>query len=937
MQTFLQKAVDEIIAETPQLDENTWIVIPNRRGSVFIKKFLSEKLSQPSFAPSILSIEEFMHRLSQKHIIESDILIFELYHIFKTNELPFSQSFDEFLPIATSILHDFNEIDLHLADPKAVYLELNQVKAMELWTPNGEELTELQKRYLDFYNILFDVYKKFNTLLEDNGWAYQGKAYRYAAENIEDIETRIKAKHIYFCGFNALSKSEEKIFRYFKQIRRASVFWQGDRYYVENPIHEAGKFLREQKIESLNKAKWIEEDYLTTEKNIQVVGVSQNIGQVKAVGNILQNELSSADIEKTAIVLADENLLPALLNSLPACIDKVNITMGLPVKSTPSFSFFESLFKLHSNAYKLTGNTSSKVYYHKDVINILSHPIFSELISSNKLEVIQELVKSNNVFISLNNITSLVKDEKDIPMVELVFSHWDNQPKKALENIQLIVTAYRKRIQGLIAKEESNNFLLKLQLEYLFIFYKLFNRMEMLLSKYDSVKEVKTLYKLFQQVISGQTLPFFGEPLKGLQIMGVLETRTLDFENVIMVSVNEDVLPSGKSFNSIVPLQVKLANEIHTYLEKDSIFAYHFYRLLQKAKNIHLLYDCDPTSERNEKSRFIKQIETELPQYNPKAKITQSFFSFNPEIHTQEEIVIPMEESIKNRLNKIAERGFSPSAINQYITCSLKFYYRYIVRIDEADEVLEDVDAPTLGTIIHQVLEDIYQPLVGKVLDIKDLAIKDEAISAKLKKAFDEHFNNGSYEQGKNLLTYKVAENLIRRFLQQEIAYIKKGKEIRIRHLEKEFKRSLTIPEREAPINIKGFIDRLDEEGKHIRIIDYKTGFVDPKKLAVKQIDEVFDTKDMDKAVQLLTYQYLYHGKEADLLDISSGLISFRNLDKYYMPLKVNKDNNPTPIATFEEQLKNLFSQLFSPDNEFRQTEDVDKCGYCPYKNLCNR
>ena len=934
MKKFLEKIVDEIITNNYEINDRLWIIIPNRRGMVFIKKHLSERINSPVFSPTILPIDDLIRKLSKQHILTNEVLLFELYNIYKNRNLPFSSTFEEFIAVGSNIIHDFNEIDLHLANPKEVYLELNRIKALELWSPDKPELTDLQVRYLEFYNALYSVYLEFNETLDSTKSAYQGKAYRHVAENMDNFIDENRYDHILFCGFNALSKSEEKIVKAFKRTKNCSIYWDADKYYVENNYHEAGKFLREQSFDVPSKLNWIEDNFKTSDKKVNIIGVSQKVGQAKAVGSLL-SKLNNADIENTAIVLADETLLQPLLNSIPEHISKINITMGLPLKVTPAYSFFESWLKMHINSYKLTNNETSSVYYHKDVLALLSHPYLNDLLQTDTSKIIRHIVTKNKVFISINDINWMLTCDEDKSIIEKLFPRWNNNPNLAIDSIILFISFYKGKIKlSIDTKDKKSDFNQKLNLEYLFSFYKVFNQLKMLCDKYQSIENVRTLYKLFQQISFGQSVAFFGEPLEGLQIMGLLETRTLDFDHLIMLSVNENVLPSGKSYNSIIPFEVKRANEIPTFIEKDSIFAYHFYRLLQRANKIDLIYDCDSKSETNEKSRFLIQLETELPKYNKNSIVTNTFFSYKPDLSAKNEIKIIKTPEIIDSLKQLYLKGISPSAINTYISCPLKYYLRYIVKLEEKDEISENVDDSTLGNIFHQTLQTIYLKFENNEISANAISLHLKDVEHILKDSFKNNFENGNAEQGKNLLTLKVAENLIKTFLKKEISEINHGNKITILHLEKQFEYMLSLPESNTPVLLKGIIDRIDKFNNTIRIIDYKTGNVDPKILKIKDFEILFTNGKYEKAVQLLFYQYLF-SKSNSQKEILTGIVSFKKLSEYIIQLKDETENSVGLMNLFEEGICNLLELIINPDYAFCQTDDFKNCIYCSFKNIC--
>lgn len=942
---FLKKTAQHIYLNYADAIGNLCIVLPNKRAALFLKKHLAYYYKKAFWSPAIFSTEDFIKKLSGLQTLDNIQLLFEFYEVYKNNNTA-PEPFDSFSKWATTLLHDFQEIDRYRIDAKKLFGYINEARAMEVWSPELSEPTEFQKSYLQFWESLGNYYQLLSEHLQNKNIAYQGLAFRKTADNIESYIEHISYEKILFVGFNAINASEEKIIDTLLKEKKAEVLWDTDSYYLNNTNQEAGLFVR-RFYEKWDKKsfKWIENYLSTSKKDFTIVGVAQHVGQAKLAGQWLK-EISKIDptLTNTAVVLADENLLLPVLHALPEEVKHVNITMGYPLKKIPLFDLFDSLFSLHENAYNLAKDKNKPYsFYYKDVLKVIQHPYIASLFEyqrkSKKLQQLIETIHTKNaVFFSLKNIETWYNDT-DTFYIEYLFTNWNNQPQQAIVSlIQLCEQLNQKFATG-----KSDN---SLELEYVFRFSTQLNQLKNYIDDYDAIEDLKTLQQLFQQAIASETLDFFGEPLQGLQIMGMLETRTLDFENLIILSVNEEVLPAGRNDNSFIPYELKRNFKLPTYSEKDAIFAYHFYRLLQRAKNIYITYNTENDEfGSGEKSRFITQLLYELPKANPNVKITEKIFSL-PIANSleSESLSIKKDKSIEELiLHKACESGLSPSSLNTLKNCSLQFYFRYIAKIQESDEVEENIDAATLGDVMHKVLEDFYTPLIGKNLNkesLKDMLTKvDKAVKAN----FLTHFDASDIDTGKNLLTVKVASQLIKTFLNTEIDFCEELKEqnktLLIRELEKEMKLELEIADKK--VKLIGKSDRIDQIGNLIRIIDYKSGKVEPNDLKVKDIEQLLQDKKFNKAFQLLIYAWLYNKTEAHPEQIlQSGIISFRKLSNGVMPVLWGENKseiNNEVLAEFEESLKLLLSDLLNTEKDFCQTDDLEICSYCDFARVCNR
>lgn len=962
MQSFLEKIVDHLCAKYGDGIGELCIVLPNRRAGLFLKTHLSKQLNQTFWAPEIYATEDFVALLAELEIADSTTLLFELYETVKSKSKNEVDSFDEFSKWGQTLLSDLNEIDRYLVDGEQLFGNLKDIKELEAWSLNSEEgLTDFQKQYLNFWQSLGDYYFDFSKRLLDKHQAYQGLAYKIVAGDVEERVNKHPWKKIIFAGFNALNKAEEQIIEKLLNTGKAEIIWDTDTYYIHDERQEAGKFFRKYH-ESLtygmsknatDKNRVIEENLLSTEKkHITIIGAAKNVAQAKIAGNLVAGfQKQNERLQNTALVLADENLLFPVLHSLPENLQDINVTMGYPLKNTPLSGYFDLIFELHINAIKLNQGKAKYSFYHKNLLNLLSHPYTSLLIQTEKgrsansvKSVISAIQDRNIVFASLSTLEKIII-EKQAELLELfqpIFNYW-TEPTGAIACINYVIEALKNSIiakQGMDTVNKAN-----LELEYLYAFTKINKRIQALQLDYpNSIHDLKTLQTVFKQIVRGTTLPFYGEPLMGLQVMGMLETRTLDFENIILLSCNEDILPSGKTVNSFIPFELKRYFGLPTYSDKDAIFAYHFYRLLQRAKNIYLLYNTENDAlGSGEKSRFLTQLIHELPKVNKQVVIEEKLLNIPVNITDQgNEIRIQKTQNILEKLKVKSSTGFSPSLLNTYRNCSLQFYFQAIAGLKEADEVEETIGADTLGNSIHEVLEKLYQPFVGKKLKIADIKSMKQEVEALTISTFEKEYSKTEISYGKNFLTVKVALKFLNNFLGSEIKNIsaseKEGRPILIKALEYPLETTLTIGGQ--TVKLHGKADRIDSIGALTRFVDYKTGKAEDKELKLTEWSELKDDSGLAKSFQLLMYAWMYQKMNPIITDnMVSGIITFRELSAGLKTVKINNEEklDVSVLSEFEEQLQHILSEIFDPATVFSQTPDSDNCKFCAFKGICNR
>ena len=916
--TFILDVLNDLKKNNYNLSKVTF-VLPSKRAGLFLKHQLVHVIQETIFVPDIISIEEFVEDLSGLKTTSNTELLFEFYNSYLALTKKEDQdTFESFSKWAQILLQDFNEIDRYLIPQENIFNYLSDIQELTHWSVEANQ-TEFVKKYLQFWNKLYTYYKHFTKELLNKNIGYQGLIYRKAAENCDTYISNLTDKQHVFLGFNALNTAEENIIQQFLKSGLAKVYWDIDSVFINNPKHDAALFTRQHKKNwkhfDNHPFEWITENY-SKEKNINIYGVPKNIGQAKYIGTLLKNiEAETKSLQSTAVVLGDENLLIPVLNSIPSSVEALNITMGFPLKSIPLASLFESLFHIHK--------TSGNAYYFKDVVKVLSHQFVRPLFYIDDIDYaakIIETIDSNNlVYLTLDRLKEISKLSNEI--LDLLFSNWNTSIDLALKNCGLIIS----KIKIYLDENKDANLL---SLEYLYRFNELFNALSLLNSKYNHIKDISTLFGVYKELLSSETLDFQGEPLQGLQIMGMLESRVLDFETVIISSVNEGILPSGKSNNSFIPFDVKIENQLPTYKEKDAVYTYHFYRLLQRAKNVYILYNTEAdVLTGGEKSRFITQLELENIH-----NIHHEIIAPHVPVITPELKVVEKTEDSQTRLKEIAAKGFSPSSLTNYVRNPIDFYYQKILKIKEHDEVEETVAANTLGTVVHNTLEDFYKPLEKSFLSVDIIKKLKTQINEKVTFHFKNEFKEGDITKGKNLIIYEIAKRYVSNFLDLEIEDLKAGNEIKIIAIESNNNVLIKIPELDFPVKLTGKVDRVDEYNGVTRIVDYKTGRVDANKVEIVNWEDITtDYTKYSKSFQVLTYAYMMLLSNEITLPVEAGIVSFKNLKAGFLKFsKKDKAGNGAKkdalitqetLDDFYVELKTLILEICNPNIPFTEKE----------------
>ncbi|MDR2083823.1 MAG: PD-(D/E)XK nuclease family protein [Bacteroidales bacterium] len=930
---FLKNLTKNILSKSNENLIDICIVVPNNRAIVHLREQFKDELSDANFLPEILSIQDFILKLAilQKPttILNSVDLLLELYNIYKTSEITQSD-FKNFISWASTVLKDFNEIDLYLANADDVFTYISEAQAIKFWAPQYNSLSEYEKDYLKFLESLKDLYHNFNKYLNDKGYSYTGQLYKTVANNIESISKSIHWSKIYFAGFNALSKCEINIFDYLYRNNFAEIIWDVDKYYFNDIRQESGIFLREMYSKWPETFPEIYEDNFFSEKNINIICAGGNIQQAKIVGNILTD--NDFNPNETAIVLADEGLLLPVLSSIPEKFDKFNVTMGVPLNGNSIGSLITDLFTLHSKS--VISNSGETAFRNEPFRKVVLNPVF-EVIFGEYTQEYLNLLNQEYIFASTINKIILKIDKDYFENISKIFLPWNNNSQLALESILIILN---KLIDKLIFNSYFN-----LESEIAYDLSKVIERIILQLEKNEVIKNLENLNLLLKFYFQEVSVTFYGEPLEGLQILGVLETRLLDFKNVIITSMNEGILPKIITFSSFLTGEMVREYQLPTPKAKTAVFAYHFYRLIQRAQNVYLIYDSSDSPLRtSEKSRYIMQIINELPQYNPNIKINSVVYQSSI-VSNKQLIPHPVQktEYVISRINEIlTEKGISASVLNEYLICQVRFYFKYILNISDMYDT-ESIDQRFIGIMTHEILKLLYQDYIGKTITPENIKNIEKNIDNSIKIIETDYKKNKgiSFDVGRNFLLRNIVKNYVENAIQSDINTVNNlSSSIKIKSIEERYscnKEFLINSFGDIIVKFNGIVDRFDICAGRYRVMDYKTGKC--KKLPAVDIDKLRDKHD-DKLFQLLMYALLIFNNFDEILELDAGIYALKEkvsksegAKQAMIPDGIDREN----LLSFESYLKEIFDEMLNPDIVFTIAKDEKTCKTCSYKDLC--
>lgn len=860
------------------------------------------------------TIEELVTDLTGQLVVERPRLLFELYESYQKLDSK-AEPFQDFMLWGGLLLNDFNEVDRFLIEPDQLFTYLADIKRVEHWNLEGPPGPMLE-RYLRSFEQMPQLYGHFTEKLKAKGWCYQGLAYRTVAAELEAYieELREQHRHYFFLGFNALNAAEERIMQKMNEEALATFIWDIDRYYWEDEDQEAGQFLRQsplvKTLQEQGRFFGLHNSFKEEAKKIRLLSVSGNQLQAVLANLILQEEQAGAAWEQTALVLADEALLPAVLNNLSKEIPHLNVTMGLALEHSPLASFFGILLQMRKALEKKPrfDQKEGGKFYHAWWDGLLSNVICKRLFprDSSVEQVRLEMRKRNLVAASYQQLQDL-----GLPKVlPEAFFQADLSPATCFQAMATFCEKLREK--GLIQEEEA-----------LFGFYQLFNQLHALLEQYPYVKDYETAGQFYQSALTEVSIDLIGEPLQGLQVMGVLETRLLDFDRVLMLSVNEEVLPQGASDSSLIPHDVKKEYGLPTFLEKDAVYAYHFYRLLQRCQKADVIFNVAAGGfTLAEPSRFVRQVAIELPRYNRKIEVQQHSISGTAELPKEPEERIEKTEAIMKRLWQMAEKGFSPTALRDYLKDPLLFYYRRVLAWSEREEVLEQMDLAEQGTALHEILEEGYGKAEGKGSATRPYPYDErlpffnfsrqeleERVAEKLR---------GQVTEGRNVLIAETMTRMLEEFQRVEIRRLKKlqkeGKTIALQGLEQAVEREIQLSKGQR-VKVRGTVDRIQKVDEELLIIDYKTG---GDKGADYRLKSLEDLESKPKAIQLLLYTWLYLGAE-DPTPAAAAVYNLRVPRQGALHLTWDKKKKLTAEdrQIFEDYLRTLLEEILDPTKPF--------------------
>lgn len=959
MDSFLARVAQAYYNEHKADIRQFTFVFPNQRAGLFFRYYLSKIISKPIFSPEVISISDCFASLSQWQQSDKMSDLFRLYRIYRDISKS-DETFDSFVFWGEMLLSDFDDVDKYLVDARQLFTNISDLKEIDnvfdvftekqievirhFWS-NFVPVTEgkTKEEFIATWKILLPLYERFHSELLSENLATQGMIYRHVVEVLKsnnEIE-QWKNKQFIFVGFNALNPCEKQLFLELQKRKKADFYFDYESEELRDPDNQASRFYRENTRLFPSNLTIEASIYSLTKKEIELIAVPSAIGQTKHIHSILNNIFPpNGDLKdeiKTAIVLPDENLLTPLLHSFPPHINRVNITMGFPLKSTPIFALIEHIIELQKRAR--AGN-SSLTFYHKNVSGIIHHQYITFLCKDDCQAIDRHIKGFNRIYVETN---ILAKND----LLKAVFA----SPSNSLEFVDYLSNIVQ-RLQS--AWQAKGNVDSRITSDFLYSCYIGLNRLKdiMTTESRDIDISLDTLYRMIRQLMSGITIPFEGEPLSGLQVMGMLETRGLDFENLIIPSFNEGSLPKRNNTNSFIPYSLRKCFELPVPDYHDAITSYNFYRLIHRAKRVFFLYDSRTEGlQTGEVSRFMHQL-----HYHYGVPFKQKTLSFDLIFSDTQHLSITKTPEVMQKLLRFTGSdgekppALSATSLNTYIDCPLKFYFSQVEGIQEESEVQETIEEGMFGTLFHAAMENLYKPFLGKTIEkssMDSLLENDYIIDKEIVRAFSHrYFQRKEIDReeldGNNLLI----ANIIRKYVKQVIKRDKEKTPFDYVASELACQMPYAINNGSLKVNLKGFIDRVEQKNGISYVLDYKTG---RGSLQFKNLEEVFEHNNEKRpkfVLQTFLYVLLYKAKSKEN-NVLPAILYLRSIfEKDFSTELVCKSDNKTNLAVndfslFEPEFKKYLSicleEIFNPDIPFEQTSCLSICQYCPYAFICKR
>ena len=959
MESFLKLVAADLYKHTEGNLAHTAVVFPNKRAGLFFNEYLAQESDSPIWSPAYVSISELFRSLSPWEVGDPVKLVCELYKIFR-RETQSTETLDDFYFWGEMLISDFDDADKNKVDTDKLFSNLQdlrnimddytfiddeQEEAIRQFFQNFsiERRTALKERFISLWDVLGNIYKGFRESLASQNIAYEGMMYRHVIEHL-DVDKLPYEKYV-FVGFNVLNKVEHTLFTQLKDAGKAVFYWDYDEFYMKENrqavTHEAGEFIRRNLRDFPSPLSGELFKNLSKPKEVHYIASSTENAQARYLPQWIRNNLTTPEKE-TAVVLCNEALLQPVLHSLPAEVKHVNITMGFPLSQTPVYSFLIALLELHTHGF----NFKSGRYTFQSVVTLLKHPYTRQL--TGQAELLEKELTRNNRFYPLPG--ELGKDEF-LTRLFTPLSGNLNLCIRLSETLQQVASIYQANTSGTEDTDAFN----QLYRESLFKAYTTINRFRTLIEEDELTVQSETFRRLLVKILSTTNIPFHGEPAIGMQVMGVLETRNLDFRHLVLLSVNEGQLPKSGGDSSFIPYNLRKAFGMTTIEHKIAVYAYYFYRLLQRAERITLIYNTSSDGlNRGEWSRFMLQFLIEWPH-----PITRQFLEAGQSPQGTSPITVEKTPDVMRRMQSLFDvranpkAKFSPSALNYYLDCPLKFYYRYVAGLSAPDEVSAEIDSATFGSIFHYAAEHIYKDLTthGKVINKEaletllrnEVKLQDYVDTAFKKLFFNVPQNEKPEYNGVQLINSAVIARYLKQLLQNDLRYAPFT--FIASEMEVDEPIDIQTPKGVIKSRIGGIIDRMDSKDGTLRIVDYKTG---GDADTPPHVESLFipDKKRSNYVFQTFLYAAIMCRKQPTMKIAPALLYIHRAATETYSPvIQMGESRKPKEAVEdfskyekeYRERLQGLLEEIFNPEKSFTQTEIIEKCTYCDFKALCKR
>ncbi len=914
---FLEEIADKLIATYGTNFSKVAVVLPANRAKRFLKKYLHEKIEGPFWAPQLFVFPELVQWLSN-HKIGSQLNQLLLFYNAYNKVVAEPEPFELFVKWAPTVINDFNDIDQYLVDSKALFVNLRNIDFVEQWSLKSDNLSPSQQRYISFWDDLGKTYfelEKQRSASQD-AFSYASLT-RWLCAHPQAIQQKLENMNTWFVGIASLTPAEEEMVKLIDLASPTQLLWDADVYYTDDALNNAGSFFRNYAARNhikINAA----DNFSTTPKLVELHQTTTPTGEVLSVAAKLAM-LTPDELNNTAVVLADQSLTEPLMSALPALPVPINLALGLPLKGHAISKWISTLLKMKAT------NKKDSIHY----TEFLEWLHLSESLGVSRHELVQIRKEiSNRVMVFLRPKDCIRLLQKHSSTAKLMHLFEDAQPMELMEKL-------RAALYDLLALKNESAILQT-------AIVKLMECMDEVLSTLHNHAFTNTLVgleKIWQLVSHGEQVHFQGEPVHGLQVLSLVETRALDFQNILLVGANEDTLPGKAQDQTYIPWDIRYELKMPLPDDREAMYAYSMYRLIQRASGI-FIYSSSVSSDfkGTEPSRYILQLKDELPARN--ASITWKEYKQRFDDAATEKAVesMPNDDFAKQQLDSLFASGISPSAIGKYIKCPLDFYYRYIIGLGEAEQVEENMDAATFGSIIHNVLEEFYLSFLNHYPTLDDILTLESEITNKLQDAITKIYSTHELAGGYNQLAVSIAEDMLLRFLKHEKKeleqYAQQNLQPKVEGVEVGLTREVDMAKYglSKPIKMRGMVDRLDSIAGRLRIVDYKTGKVDNDAFEIKESDDVkayFSNWKKEKIIQLLSYIYMKGADGANPENIDAAFYSFINHSRGYTYLNTYGRNRAELMEEFEKGLVQWTQAVYNSDS-FEHDPDSKYCQYCP-------